>query len=173
MLCSTFYHLHQELETLRMGKYKKKKKLICSWWKSSSLSIISMGQLFLANRGVKGREEWKRKAKLNALENFLKNTISIYFSISVPTDLIGTNLFLIPPSNENEKENENNRCDGQWTYLRQAGEENGSFLITCSAPSLPPTLYLYNATPVCERGTVTIAILMLCNSSSNFTDELV
>lgn len=120
----------------------------------------------VASGGGKGEE--KGKAHSNALENFLQNTISIYFSIIVLTDLLGSKLFLIPPSsNEKEKENENNRGNGQRTFLREAGEEKRCFLIICSAPSPLPTPSLYSATPVCEPGTVTIAILTLCNSSSN------
>lgn len=76
-----------------------------------------------------------------------------------------TNLFLTPLSSaENE-----NRCDGQWAFLRQAGEENRSFLTTCWAPA--PILILSFATPPCELGTVPTPTLLLLFRWW-FTDEL-
>jgi len=114
MRCSAFYFcnvmLHQELETYRTGKYKNTNELVAGGSPAVSLEFPLARCFCQLGRGGKKQ---KGKPHSNALENYLQNTISVYFSISVPTDLLGTNLFLTPPSsNENEK-NKNNRCNGQ------------------------------------------------------------
>lgn len=82
----------------------------------------------------KGRMK-EEKTHSNAVENFLWNTTQIYFSISVPTDLRGTNLLLTPP-----KEQEKNRPNGHWVFLRQAGEQRDVFWWPALLyPHFPPT----------------------------------
>lgn len=55
MLCTTFYCLHQQLETFRMGKYKNADEI--PGGASPSVSNISIGQLFLVTREVDGENE--------------------------------------------------------------------------------------------------------------------
>lgn len=69
----------------------------------------------------------------------------------------GTNLFLIPLSST---ENGNKRCDGQWEFLGQAGEESRSFLLG-SIPTSHPVLY----NTCLWAGTVTTPILLLLGSN--------
>lgn len=116
-----------------MDKYKNADEFLGG--ASPSVSNISIGQLFLETGEVEGKNE-KAKPYSNAWEYCLQKE-SHFISPQHWNWPHRKNPFLIPLSSA---ENESSRCEGQWTFPRQAGEGSRSFLLICWAPSLLPIL---------------------------------